>query len=267
MLEAALKERISSTEESAVISAGSGSVDLRVVREKLHPPGGRQKKPAVAKPAASWKPFVQLWKRRTKEYEAAIQRSLFLTPTSLKRREEKLAEGVVGKAVREPGETPSLLIGELAHRFLQVWDFTANTESFRGKIKPFLQQWVDPKSNLDPNQIQGELEEIFGCFFSSEAYRELSSSRILGREVPFLIPWDGQIMEGVVDLLYEKDGLLYLADYKTDQVQKKELSRHAENYRHQVRIYAEAARRCLQRDVAGFNLLFLRLGETLEVLC
>ena len=32
------------------------------------------------------------------------------------------------------------------------------------------------------------------------------------------MPWNGQIMEGVIDLIYEKNGLLYLADYKTDRI-------------------------------------------------
>ena len=27
-------------------------------------------------------------------------------------------------------------------------------------------------------------------------------------------------MEGVIDLIYEKNGLLYLADYKTDRITK-----------------------------------------------
>ena len=72
-------------------------------------------------------------------------------------------------------------------------------------------------------------------------------------------------MEGVIDLLYEKEGLLYLADYKTDRVEKKDLARHAENYRHQITIYSEAARRSLKREVAGFKLVFLRLGQAFEV--
>ena len=41
--------------------------------------------------------------------------------------------------------------------------------------------------------------------------------------MPLLMPWNGQIMEGVIDLIYERNGLLYLADYKTDRIDAKDL--------------------------------------------
>ncbi|MCZ6907386.1 MAG: PD-(D/E)XK nuclease family protein, partial [Deltaproteobacteria bacterium] len=75
-----------------------------------------------------------------------------------------------------------------------------------------------------------------------------------------------QVMEGVIDVLYEKEGNLYLADYKTDRVQRKDLSSVMERYYHQAEIYSEAVRRSLQRDVKGFKLIFLRLGEAIQVL-
>ena len=92
-----------------------------------------------------------------------------------------------------------------------------------------------------------------------------SASCVSSREVPLLMPWDGQIMEGVIDLIYERNGLLYLADYKTDSVAAKDLRCGAERYRRQAEIYSEAARRSLKREVAAFKLIFLRLGETVEV--
>jgi ATP-dependent exoDNAse (exonuclease V) beta subunit len=73
-------------------------------------------------------------------------------------------------------------------------------------------------------------------------------------------------MEGVMDVLYEKEGNLYLADYKTERVRREDLSRATESYHHQAQIYSEAVRRSLQRDLAGFKLIFLRLGEAIQVL-
>jgi ATP-dependent exoDNAse (exonuclease V) beta subunit len=93
----------------------------------------------------------------------------------------------------------------------------------------------------------------------------LSKAQILGREVPLLMPWKDQIMEGVIDLIYERKGLLYLADYKTDRIEAKDLRLRTAQYRQQAEIYSEAARRSLRREVAAFKLIFLRLGETVEV--
>ena len=114
-------------------------------------------------------------------------------------------------------------------------------------------------------QIHADLTEIFSCFFGSKIYSELATSQILGREVPLLMPWDGQIMEGVIDLIYEHDGLLYLADYKTDRIAREELTQGAERYRQQAHIYSRAARESLQREVAAFKVIFLRLGEAVSV--
>ena len=79
------------------------------------------------------------------------------------------------------------------------------------------------------------------------------------------MPWDGQIMEGVIDLIYEHDGLLYLADYKTDRIAREELTQGAERYRQQAQIYSRATRQSLQREVAAFKVIFLRLGEAVRV--
>ena len=256
---------LSPLKESTLLPAGSGTIEFHTVREKLAPPGPTQTQPSDDSAKMDWRPYAQLWQRRAKEYEAAIQKPLFITPTLLKRQEAELAEGIGPKEKRLGASTDPLLIGELAHRFLQEWGFQSDPKTFRDKLTAFLERWMEPESSVERHQIQQELEEIFDLFFSSQAYAELASSQILGREVPLLISWDGQVMEGVIDLLYEKEGLLYLADYKTDRVRKKELSEVIKDYHHQVRIYSEAARRSLRRDVAGFKLVFLRLGEAIQV--
>ena len=161
--------------------------------------------------------------------------------------------------------TPSMLVGELAHRFLESWDFAQGGENYGGRMGPFLDQWLPLALRPDRAQIHADLTEIFSVFFGSKIYSELATSQILGREVPLLMPWDGQIMEGVIDLIYEHDGLLYLADYKTDRIAREELTQGAERYRQQAHIYSRAARQSLQREVAAFKVIFLRLGEAVPV--
>jgi ATP-dependent helicase/nuclease subunit A len=68
-------------------------------------------------------------------------------------------------------------------------------------------------------------------------------------------------MEGRIDLLYEKDGQVWVADYKTDRVTESEMADRVESYRPQARIYTEAVRQALGRTTAGFTLIFLRLGK------
>jgi len=83
--------------------------------------------------------------------------------------------------------------------------------------------------------------------------------------VPLLMPWNGRIMEGVIDLIYERSGLLYLADYKTDSVENQNLSEAAARYQQQAEIYSQAVRQSIGREPAGFKIIFLRVGEAVEI--
>jgi ATP-dependent exoDNAse (exonuclease V) beta subunit len=72
-------------------------------------------------------------------------------------------------------------------------------------------------------------------------------------------------MEGVIDLIYERNGLLYLADYKTDRVRRNELSQVARRYHQQAEIYTQGVQLSLRREVAAFKIIFLRAGEAIEI--
>ncbi|HTG52487.1 MAG TPA: hypothetical protein VMA33_06460, partial [Candidatus Tectomicrobia bacterium] len=61
------------------------------------------------------------------------------------------------------------------------------------------------------------------------------------------------------------NGLLYLADYKTDKIARTELNQRAERYRPQAEIYLKAAEQSLRRSPAAFKLIFLRLGKAVEL--
>jgi ATP-dependent exoDNAse (exonuclease V) beta subunit len=59
--------------------------------------------------------------------------------------------------------------------------------------------------------------------------------------------------------------LLYLADYKTDRISHEQLKEGATRYRQQADIYTQAVRQSLGREPAAFKIIFLRLGEVVEV--
>src|SRR5262249_10538069 len=207
MLDETFQESIAAASESKVIAVGAGNVELCLVPENLVAPGGakRTRKKSDTKP--NWQPYVDAWARRRNAYESTIKTPIFVTPTLLKQREEEMAEA----AIRTPhlrSRTPSMLVGELAHRFLESWDFTRDRETYFERMQTFLDQWLPAEFRMERAQIQADLTEMFSVFFGSKIYCELAASQILGREVPLLMPWDGQIMEGVIDLIYEHDGLL-----------------------------------------------------------
>ena len=75
-------------------------------------------------------------------------------------------------------------------------------------------------------------------------------------------------MRGVIDLLYESNGTLVVADYKTNRVDADSLPRIVEHYRLQGNAYKEAVRRVWPDSAARpveFELVFLRTGESIRV--
>jgi ATP-dependent helicase/nuclease subunit A len=265
MLDETFQGAIATAATSRNVAVGSGSVELRVVSESLGAPGRAKSKHRKAAEKPDWQPYVDAWTRRRNTYESTIKKPVFITPTLLKQQEEEMAEAARQETNMFSSRTPSLLVGELAHRFLEGWDFAQDVESFGDRMVPWLDQWLPPNLRQEREQIHADLAKIFGCFFSSRIYSELATSQILGREVPLLMPWDGQTMEGVIDLIYELNGLLYLADYKTDRIAREELAQGAERYRQQAQVYSRAARQSLQREVAAFKVIFLRLGQAVTV--
>jgi len=265
MLDETLNDAISDADAAKSVAVGIGKLAIEVVSETLSAPSRAKSKLKRVRKKPNWQPFVDTWARRTTAYEKAQQTAPFLTPTSLKRQEEAATEAVDTLNRRTDRRTPALVVGDIAHRFLQNWQFTGDASIFDARLRDFIAQVLPADSSPDRAVIEAELLDIFRAFKRSEAYTELASANILGREVPLLMPWNGQIMEGVIDVIYEKNGLLYLADYKTDTVRQSELTRAATQYRQQAEIYCAAVQRSLGRDIAAFKLFFLRLGEAVEL--
>ncbi|HEY7321933.1 MAG TPA: UvrD-helicase domain-containing protein [Candidatus Binatia bacterium] len=266
MLDETFQNRIAiATESKTLTGDGSGEVALRLVPQTLAAPGRPKHKRQKVAENQNWQAYVDTWTRRRHAYESIIKKPVFVTPTLLKQQEEEITEAA-GRALGRPSSrTPAMLVGELAHRFLESWDFIESGDDCADRLETLLDQWLPVEFRAQRAAVHADLTGIFRVFFRSKIYAELSRAKILGREVPLLMPWDGQIMEGVIDLIYEQNGLLYLADYKTDTISTEERTTGAARYHRQAEVYSRALRESLQRDVAAFNVIFLRLGEAIRV--
>ena len=67
-----------------------------------------------------------------------------------------------------------------------------------------------------------------------------------------------------MDLLCRSCGKLWVVDYKTDRVAAGKARAAAKAYRRQAAVYREAVRRAMG-EPCGFQVLFLRLGEIVEL--
>jgi ATP-dependent helicase/nuclease subunit A len=163
------------------------------------------------------------------------------------------------------------------HQLLEQWDFQLDPENFRAPLRAFFcKAFRDECDHHSTNAIVLDIERIMETFLQSPAYQELQQATVFGREVPFVMPWlhTGQddsvarscVMEGVMDVVYEVAGEIWVGDYKTDRVTASTLGGYADMYCQQAQIYAAAAAASLGLDIKGCKLIFLRIGEAVSIM-
>ena len=209
------------------------------------------------------KEMAERWKIRTAQWARIRETPHHLTPTTLGKR--------VTSALRET--TPvrqdasiGRLVGVVAHRLLEQWDFSQDPSWLGAQVAIAVETTLGPDDQSHAGAVAESVNDLLVTFSKSEAYERLRSSQILGREVPFIMPWgDGQVMEGVIDLIHRLDGELWIVDYKTDRISADQAAARAEQYRTQSEVYKAAARQSLGVDLVRFHCLFLRCATAVEL--
>jgi ATP-dependent helicase/nuclease subunit A len=204
------------------------------VERRAWRPASPPSPPAPAGPEEpDWAAFDALWKRREAR-AAALPK--FTSPTRLESNDKvnRLLYHVDGEPARP---SRAVEVGVACHRVMETLDFKA----------PAVPEGTDP-----------EAAEILRGFFGSAAFRELADSEILARELPFVMPRGGQVVEGVIDVVYRRGAKLYAADYKTDKIVE------PGDYALIREIYSGAVRRVFKVE-PGFKLFYLRHGREVEL--
>lgn len=206
--------------------------------------------------------IARRWGQR-KERRIAVGGTLWhVTPTALIRQEEpRQPLAAQPSQSREVGR----LTGIAAHRILERWNFSSPPGGLIEQIGPVLREMLQGEEQAMLSAVTDSLYGLFMAFGGSPLYDRLRSSQIVGREVPFIMPWgDRQVMEGVMDVVYRFDGELWIADYKTDVVSSDQAVVRAEQYRTQGEIYKAAVRQSLKLE-PRFHCLFLRCATAVEL--
>jgi ATP-dependent helicase/nuclease subunit A len=104
--------------------------------------------------------------------------------------------------------------------------------------------------------------ELATSALRSGALADARAGGRLWREVPIVVPMGDRVLEGYIDLLYERpDGELVVVDWKTDRGRTpEEVDASLEKYRIQGAAYAAALIRATGRKVAEVAFVFCRDG-------
>ncbi len=179
----------------------------------------------------------------------------------------------------QPGASArSAVIGTLAHRVLHDWDFSEDPETMPAWIEACCRMSLPREWAPESDSLCAELQELFTHFVGSDPYALLRQSEILGREIPFAVPWERAgadaehtqtvpscVMEGVIDVMYRRDEQIWIADYKTHQVEETSLAQVVQGFRAQMEIYRRAAELALGHGAVRAQFIFLRSGLGVEV--
>lgn len=192
------------------------------------------------------------------------------------------SESVTGRD-KGLGHDSGAFIGILAHRILEEWDFARGSKELLAHVNRIWEQADATEFGDHAASIKRELDEMFLMFGNSPVYQRLQQAEILGQEMPFLMPWKASVgegtsapelanlsavpvvMEGVIDLIYRVNGQVWIADYKTDRVQRSKATDVAARYRMQARIYAQSVAQVLQCGTVRSEVIFLRTSQSIEV--
>lgn len=183
------------------------------------------------------------------------------------------------KAASQPGSSGrSAIMGTLAHRVMSGWDFSADPATLPSWVEACCRMYLAEEWGPESDGVLAELQEIFAHFVVSEPYAVLRQADILGREIPFAVPWSAVatdaertpaastcVMEGVIDVMYRRDQQIWIADYKTHRMEKHVPEQVVQESRAQMEIYRRAAEPVLAQGPVRAQLIFLRSGLSVEV--
>jgi ATP-dependent helicase/nuclease subunit A len=114
----------------------------------------------------------------------------------------------------------------------------------------------------DESVDEATVVELAASALASEALAEARAAGRLWREVPVVVPMGDRILEGFIDLLYERPGgELVVVDWKTDRGRSAaEVAAALDRYRLQGAGYAAAVEAATGRPVAEVRFVFCRAG-------
>lgn len=157
--------------------------------------------------------------------------------------------------------------GSAYHRVMECLDYSVsvNLDGVKADINRMLET-----GKMNELQVKSVNPWDINTFVQSDTGRRVANSVNCGsvrREQPFVFEYEGQLIQGIIDLYFEEDGEFVLVDYKTDRVMKgeageKELVRR---YAIQLDYYAKALTQLTGKKVKEKIIYSFALGKGLSV--
>lgn len=206
---------------------------------------GAASQPAQAGPDdfAFLRQWKEIWLKRSEEYRQAALQTL-----------PRPSSAATNGGYESEERAKAMLIGRICHRLLcqilQGREISLNNAA--------VIEGADPQK--DEAAIT-EAQDIIEEFAKSDAFKKLASMKTLACELPFSV--QGASAEsytgGIIDAVFEdKSGGIFIAEFKSDKIDKERQKETAEKYMPQLEAYLNAARIIFNGKKISGALVFLR---------
>lgn len=157
--------------------------------------------------------------------------------------------------------------GSAYHRVMECLDYSVsvNLDGVKADINRMLET-----GKMNELQVNSVNPWDINIFVQSDTGRRVVNAMDNGsvrREQPFVFEYEGQLIQGIIDLYFEEDGELVLVDYKTDRVMKGEAGEKelVKRYAIQLDYYAKALTQLTGKKVKEKIIYSFALGKGLSV--
>ncbi len=184
--------------------------------------------------------------------DTAAQRPL--APISVSRYAERSAPPAAAPRGRPGGRD----FGSLVHRILEELPLDAP-----GAALALAKVWA-PVYGLDDaaaERAAGDVRRTLALTIMERA----RLSRQVWRELPLLLPEDGELIEGFADLVFEEQGGFIVVDYKTDAVTDAQALDQAAHHAPQLRAYGRALALATGVSVKERHVILTAIGRAVQV--
>lgn len=190
--------------------------------------------------------------------DLAIQKPLKVTVTQLKTQGESdqqipaLIE--MPQFMKADASISSVELGTALHTVFEKMDL--GIDSTEIAIRQYLESLVVRKF-LSVNAIEAIDIKHVQKYIESILVKRMKQAKKVHRETPFVLKYDMQYVQGIIDLYFEELDGLVLVDYKSDKVGKFSMDEIAEKYRLQIELYERALVQLTQKPVKEKYLYFV----------
>ena len=198
--------------------------------------------------------WQKAWIERCKNYQNALPKQT-LTPSGFNRKKNN-----------STAQLSAMASGKICHKIISIILKGGQINADNAAIS----------EGYNPQEHKKEIKDAQKTvqdFIKSEAFKKLSALKLLAAEMPFTVKDEnGILVNGVIDAVFEDSARnIFIADFKTDNINKEQVLQTAKNYIQQLRQYTKIAEKMFPNKKINGAIVFLRpqiicnLGEIKNV--